>query len=131
MTVNDRLEQWMKKEGLNANSLAKSIDFSRVAVNNMVSPNGRRTSPSHDFYSRLKATYENIDLNWLITGEGEMYLKNVQVITENDVQPMAAEPESSYDKGQEQNKDIYGILSEIKNGLADVSKRVNDLEKTR
>lgn len=118
MTVNDRLELFMKHLNLSVNSLAKELDFSRTTVHNIVSENGRRTSPSHDFYSKLKESYENINLNWLITGEGEMLL--------SDSHLMVAEAASEYKINSQ--GDIQQILLEIKKELSLVSQRIDKLE---
>ncbi|WP_323755427.1 helix-turn-helix transcriptional regulator [Roseivirga sp.] len=121
MSVNDRLELLMKHFDLSVNSLAKQLDFSRTTIHNIISENGRRTSPSHDFYAKLKESYENINLNWLITGEGEMLL--------DESQSMVADSVGEYKVKTKQNPDLQGALADIQKELQSVNQRIDRLEK--
>ncbi|WP_339606126.1 helix-turn-helix transcriptional regulator [uncultured Roseivirga sp.] len=120
MSVNDRIELLMKHFGLSVNSLAEQLDFSRTAVYNIISEKGRRTSPSHDFYIKLKESYENIDLNWLITGEGEMLLDENRL--------MVADSAGEYKVRKPQNSDLQKALAEVQEELKAVNKRIDRLE---
>lgn len=121
MSVNDRIELLMKRFGLSVNSLAEQLDFSRTAIYNIISENGRRTSPSHDFYLKLKESYENVNLNWLITGEGEMLFDDAHLI--------AAESVGEYKVKKPENSDIQKALIELQKELKALNKRIDRLEK--
>ncbi len=121
MSVNDRLELLMRHFGLSVNSMAKKLNFSRTTIHNIVSENGRRTSPSHDFYSKLKESYENINLNWLITGEGEMLLDNEPLL--------AADSAAEYKVLEPKKTDLQEALAEIKKELQSVNQRIDKLER--
>uniref|UniRef100_UPI0040470F9B hypothetical protein n=1 Tax=Roseivirga sp. TaxID=1964215 RepID=UPI0040470F9B len=121
MSVNDRLQLIMKHFDLSVNSLAKELNLSRTAIHNIVSENGRRTSPSHDFYTKLKESYENINLNWLITGEGKMLLE--------DTQHMAAESPGEYKTTNPEKSDLSEALIKIQEELGAVKQRIDRLEK--
>jgi predicted transcriptional regulator len=117
MSVNDRLQLVMNHFDLSVNSLAVQLGISRTAIHNIVSENGRRTSPSHDFYTKLKESYENINLNWLITGEGKMLLDSAPLL--------AAEAQGEYKK----SPDLKQALLSIQEELSEVKKRIERLEK--
>lgn len=119
MTVNDRLELLMKHFDLSVNSLAKKLDFSRTTVHNIISENGRRTSPSHDFYAKLKESFENINLNWLITGEGEMLVSDSHLMVSESSPEYKVNPQTDLEK----------TLAEIKRELSLMNKRIDKLEK--
>ncbi len=121
MSVNDRVELLMRHFGLSVNSMAKKLNFSRTTIHNIVSENGRRTSPSHDFYSKLKESYENINLNWLITGEGEMLLDNEPLL--------AADSAAEYKVLEPKKTDLQKALAEIKKELQSVNQRIDKLER--
>ncbi|KOF02915.1 hypothetical protein OB69_08710 [Roseivirga seohaensis subsp. aquiponti] len=121
MSVNDRVELLMRHFGLSVNSMAKKLNFSRTTIHNIVSENGRRTSPSHDFYSKLKESYENINLNWLVTGEGEMLLDNEPLL--------AADSAVEYKVLEPKKTDLQEALAEIKKELQSVNQRIDKLER--
>lgn len=128
MTVNDRLEAVMKSLGLNQNSLANKLGLSKTVVFNIIAESGRRNAPSHGFYQKLKSSFDNINLNWLITGQGEMFSEDVQVSSKEDVQPILQEPPIEYKKPQSAETDLYAILGDIRSELKNISNRVSKLE---
>ena len=54
----------------------------------------RDSHPNVDFLTRLICTYTQINLDWLLTGKGEM-LKQESVPLPDETPPQAVEPENS------------------------------------
>ena len=72
MDIKDRIRVIMERENLNASSFAESINMSQASVSHNIGE--RNKYPSTDFIIHLSERYKNISLNWLINGEGPMYL---------------------------------------------------------
>ena len=62
-----RLQEIIKYYDLTASSFAKSIDVQRSSISHLLSG---RNKPSLDFVMKVLNTYEQVELNWLIKGEG-------------------------------------------------------------
>ena len=69
--MNKRFKLWLDSEGLNANLLSKLVDLNRSSISHIV--NGRN-KPSFDMLEKLISIYPNLNLNWLITGFGNMHI---------------------------------------------------------
>lgn len=67
--IGKRIESIMTKESLNYRSMGNKINLSDVVVRNVITG---RNKPSFDFLINLIQTFDWINLQWLITGEGEM-----------------------------------------------------------
>lgn len=78
MTINERIELTIKELGLNNNSFAKKLNVSRTVTFNITS--GRKTKPSYDLLEKIVLTFDNINAEWLLRGNGEM------LTTESDLQ---------------------------------------------
>lgn len=73
--VSKRIMLIINRLCLNKNQLAQKLGFANVVITNITN---QRNLPSFDFLYRLK-TYDNkIDLNWLITGEGDVFIAEKQ-----------------------------------------------------
>lgn len=75
MTINERLSLLIKALGLNNNSFAKRLDVNPAVTFNIIE--GRRTKPSYDLLEKIVFTFDNINLYWLIKGEGDMFRQNL------------------------------------------------------
>ena len=72
MNINERIELIIKELGFNKNSFSKQIGLtSNTVLQNILG--GRKNKPSYDVLSKILLTFDSIDANWLITGEGDMY----------------------------------------------------------
>lgn len=74
MSVNDRIAQVMEAEGLNVNAFAQAVGMKYLTLYHIVSPGGRRSDPPAATLLKIKTAFPDIDLNWLVTGEGRMKL---------------------------------------------------------
>lgn len=75
MTINERLSLLIKALGLNNNSFAKKLDVNPAVTFNIIE--GRRTKPSYDLLEKIVFTFDNINLYWLLKGEGDMFRQNL------------------------------------------------------
>lgn len=67
--MKDRIIQIMQKEGLNNAEFADKIGISTSSLSHIF--NGRN-KPSLEVVMRIHKAYPDIDINWLLYGEGEM-----------------------------------------------------------
>jgi transcriptional regulator with XRE-family HTH domain len=70
-TVNQRIELLIKTlEKGKQSAFAKKIDVTPSVVNNIIG--GRMNEPSFKVLQKITDAYANVNINWLISGEGEM-----------------------------------------------------------
>ena len=82
-----RLDKFMTYKGLNDNKLTVETGIS----NGLIGKARKRGSLSQENISKILYTYNELDANWLLTGEGNM-------LKENNQKKMIAEPARSYRK---------------------------------
>lgn len=83
MNFKGRLKEWIRYEGLSPEALSGRIPFSKSQIYNYL--NGS-SEPSLTFLTALDDEFPHIDLNWLITGAGQMLSNSVhQVATGNGI----------------------------------------------
>ena len=75
MDIKDRVKKLMDHEQMTAAAFADSIGVSQATISHTLGD--RNKYPSTDFIMRLHNKYKYINLNWLITGEGEMINKGI------------------------------------------------------
>jgi len=68
-TITQRIKIIMDEKGLNVNSFSKLINVTQSTLATMYK---RNTSPSYILLMRIINVSPDINLNWLILGEGEM-----------------------------------------------------------
>ena len=69
--ISERLSQIIKELGINKNKLAIELGYKNSVVGNVVN---QRNLPSFDFLVRLKQFENRINMNWLIAGEGSIFV---------------------------------------------------------
>ena len=70
----DRLEAFMKAEGLNANKLSVAAELSNFLLGNALKTRGSMNS---DSVERILCAYTNLSAEWLMTGKGTMYVNDL------------------------------------------------------
>lgn len=68
--MKERILQIMKKENMTQQEFAKAIEVSPASLSNIF--NGR-TNPTNNHVSAIHRHFPNININWLMFGEGNMY----------------------------------------------------------
>jgi SOS-response transcriptional repressor LexA len=80
MSLGKRLQQVLRKMELTQTGLSRLIGTSNVVINRYIKD---KTMPDFNFLNKL-ATSLNINVNWLITGDGPMFFSdNLKQIGEN------------------------------------------------
>lgn len=72
-TFIDRLEFFMKTEGLNSNSLTVAAGLSNDLIGKALK---NRSSMNSDSIERILCAYTNLSAEWLMTGKGTMYVND-------------------------------------------------------
>ena len=70
MTIVDRLKLILERVNLTPGNFADKIGVAPATISHILS--GRNKYPSAEVMLRLHDTYPDIDLNWLLTGEGTL-----------------------------------------------------------
>lgn len=70
MDIKDRFKMIMEREKLTAGAFAESIGVAQATISHILS--SRNKYPSLDVILRLHQRYNDINLDWLLTGEGSM-----------------------------------------------------------
>lgn len=70
MSLGKRLKQVLKKLDITQTSLSKTISISNVVINRYTKD---KTMPDYNFLNKLTSAF-NVNINWLLTGEGSMFL---------------------------------------------------------
>lgn len=68
-----RLEQFLTCENLSQSQFADTIGVSRAGVSKILSGHNK---PGFDMLSSIAQHYPSLNLEWLITGKGKMYLRD-------------------------------------------------------
>ncbi len=74
MDLIDRLKIFIKSQSIGQTKFEEIVGFSRGYISNI------KTSIGADKLGQIKSKYPTLDIDWLITGEGEM-LKNTGTMT--------------------------------------------------
>lgn len=80
MSIKDRFKMVMDREKLTAGAFAESIGVAQATISHILGP--RNKYPSMEVILRLHQRYSDINLQWLLTGEGNM--SNNPDLSEND-----------------------------------------------
>lgn len=70
-SVSNRFEALIKALGYNKNSFAKALNTNNVTIGRIINENRK---PSYETLELVLQHFGNINANWLLTGEGEMFL---------------------------------------------------------
>ncbi len=71
MTVRERFIQLLEAANYTQTDFATTSGYSRDAVTNFI--NGRTKLPKADFFQAVKKAFPALNLDWLITGQGDMW----------------------------------------------------------
>lgn len=92
--MKDRIFKVMKWTGLNLSQFAEAIQVSPALLSSVKS---ERTKPTLLLLENIKNEYPDVDINWLITGKGDMILGNsssgLQILANNPAPDMSSKTE--------------------------------------
>jgi len=93
--VVERFKEIMEKLEMDATTLSKKIGVEPSSISHILSG---RNKPSFNFLSKLAETFPQLNINWLVTGKGEMLIdKNINYVKQ---------------KGESSENQLGGLFSE-------------------
>lgn len=108
--MKDRIFKVMKWTGLNLSQFADALQVSPALLSSVKS---ERTKPTLLLVENIKRIYPEIDINWLITGDGEMLVGSapggLHILTDETAKPAAESPYGmAGDSQAEETKPVNG-----------------------
>ena len=86
MTINNRIDLIIKELGFNNNSFSGIVGTNPTVIHNIIKG---RNAPGFELLSKIALSFGKINMNWLITGKGNMY---VQEMLEQSPEPATDKP---------------------------------------
>ncbi len=83
MGINNRVADLINHLEMNPNSFADSIGVKGTVIYNIVK--GRRSKPSFDLLQKILITYQTINANWLLSGQGSVLKEEEEAATKKPV----------------------------------------------
>lgn len=131
--INDRILYIIEnKANKNKKQFAEMINVAPQVIQNIVS--GRRNKPSFDILNAIISTFDDINSEWLITGNGEMF-KNIDTITQtttgdNNISigkgSIKGNNTINSNTGNDTIKQLQKELEDCKNQLEDYKKMLSE-----
>jgi|TARA_B110000914_G_C15172662_1_gene313590 transcriptional regulator with XRE-family HTH domain len=92
-----RFQKWLNSEDISATQLSNNINVSRAAISHILSG---RNKPSIDFLDKILNKYPNINLNWLVSGIGNMsyIIKDASIKKKNIKKVIVFYDDTSFDE---------------------------------
>ncbi|MEM0939981.1 MAG: hypothetical protein AAF600_10850 [Bacteroidota bacterium] len=81
--INDRIHRLIQVLNMNPTSFSDSLNVSVTVIFNIIK--GRRSKPSYDLIRKMLKTYNKLNTEWLIKGEGSMW--NDDIVTSERFAP--------------------------------------------
>lgn len=105
MEINDRISQLIGKLEITPNAFSDIIGVKSTVVYNIIK--GRRSKPSYDVLQKILLSYQAVNANWLLNGDGSPWREGV---VNNDIEP-------SYIKLE---KRILALFTQLKAEVGDI-----------
>ena len=131
--INDRILYIIEnKANKNKKQFAEMINVAPQVIQNIVS--GRRNKPSFYILNAIISTFDDINSEWLITGNGEMF-KNIDTITQtttgdNNISigkgSIKGNNTINSNTGNDTIKQLQKELEDCKNQLEDYKKMLSE-----
>lgn len=68
--MNTRLKQFLSAENISQSEFAETMNIVRASVSHILSG---RNKPGYEFIRSLMQNYPNLNIEWLVLGQGKMY----------------------------------------------------------
>jgi transcriptional regulator with XRE-family HTH domain len=116
-TFGSRVEAVLDDKQLKKSEFCKLTGFSHVTLSNII--NGKTLLPSISILYAIGEAFPEIDLNWVVTGRGKMYLPAGMVMGEVPQEELEKLPTDTGAKAQE--------MIEIQRKLLETQEKLNEL----
>jgi len=113
-----RLKKLIKALNLNQIEFAKSLGMSQPNISRMVNGDSR---VSAEVLSRIATSYTVVNLHWLLTGDGEVFL----VQEEKSSLEITGSVESSGNKGKGRLENLEERMGQLEKTLGQLVKFIN------
>lgn len=117
-TQGQRLKAVMKHFRHTQESIGQSLGVSKGFVSRMIN---NKAPLSIKIIDGLAKSFQTVNINWLLTGEGEMFLWKNMPVPDGTLAPVVLEPEVGYGKGE-------GRLEYLERMVRELEERVRALE---
>ena len=71
--MHDRIKNWIESKRIKSSSFADKIGVNRATISHILSG---RNKPSIDFLHKMISSFPDLNLNWIVSGEGFMYISD-------------------------------------------------------
>lgn len=103
--LKDRIAHIMRSKNLTATQLADDLQVQRSGISHLLSG---RNKPSLDFVMKLKETYPEYNLDWLVLGTGPITISSPQKVVQKPQQSLFEEKkEGVIDSLAEESEEIH------------------------
>lgn len=120
-TIGKRLLQYIDLRNISQDELAIQCGVSRPTINNIV--NGK-SSASSELLATMSSVYFDFNINWLVTGRGEMLLN------QEDSQENYAHQEYTFESLFELIKEKNETIDALKNTVESKNETIKALQET-
>jgi transcriptional regulator with XRE-family HTH domain len=110
LSISQRLRLFLDNLGIEQQEFANALGISKQVVSNAI--NGRTKYPKSDFLIQLIVGYPNLNLYWLLLGEGEMFTNNIPSNL-NLIQDLKAENEKLKNDLLETQQKVIELFEKI------------------
>lgn len=109
MSIKDRFKIIMDREKMTAGAFAESIGVAQATISHILGP--RNKYPSTEVILRLHQRYDDINLEWLLTGKGNMSNDAESTESNGSDYPLFAENAENTPNGQAESEKRKEIAS--------------------
>lgn len=82
MDLGERIKEFMAYKHLTQSGLGEVVGFSDVAIGKYLLG---KTKPKFEFWKGIAESYPDINIGWLLTGKGQMLIKESEMNVENAI----------------------------------------------
>lgn len=126
-TINKRIAYIIEQSGKSLTSYAKQIGISQASLRDIVIND---SSPKWSTVEKIIKAEPLINTHWLLTGEGSMKkddnLQPAHITAENSI---VGDGNSNNNVGSADDSFLKGIITELRNTIADLRSRCSDFER--
>lgn len=109
--MRERIAEFIEKKGVTPTEFADTVGIQRSNLSHVLSG---RNNPGFSFIQKILSAYPDLDSRWLITGEGEMLLKDAPQQQTSTAQPVKILQPDLFSTISEPQPAIKPIISEKK-----------------